>query len=107
MVKKLMPSLREKKRYLVYEVISKSNVQKEDIFKEIKTSLLSTMGVIGYAKTGPLFLTKKFKNNKGIIKIAHTVVDEVRLSLSLMKKITGVPVIIRIVGISGVLAKAE
>jgi len=109
-IKPLLPSLREKKRYLVFEIISKTNIPNFLIIKSaILESCLRFLGESGVAKAGILVLPDKFnpETQKGIMRISHTMVHEVRASLALIQKIDGQDVIVRSLGLSGILKKAE
>ncbi|MEM3405713.1 MAG: hypothetical protein QW117_01930 [Candidatus Pacearchaeota archaeon] len=65
--KKLKPSLREKKRYLLLE----TSLNKE----EIENLILDYIGILGYAKAGIYFL----KNN--ILAVNREMLNEIRASL--------------------------
>ncbi len=69
--KKLKPSMREKKRYLLLD----TNAKREDIEKAI----LDFIGILGYAKSGLYFV-----NNK-LIAINREMVNEVKASFVLSK----------------------
>ncbi len=98
-MKRLLPSLREKKRYIVFE----ANISdKKIIFNEIDNVLNKFLGILGMSKVNPFIMKDKFKNNRGIIRINHAYKDEVITSLSLIKKFK-----ISVIGVSGILNKAE
>ncbi len=108
-MKAFMPSLREKKRYLAFEIISKSKVT--DITKITKTIFSHTgkyLGELGMAKAGLQVLQDKFDNKKqrGLIRVNHLSLDPLRTALAYIQSIDGVPVIVRSVGASGILKKA-
>lgn len=67
--KKLKPSQREKKRYLLLE--SKAGR------KEIENAVLDFLGVLGYAKTGLMFV------KSDVIAVNREEVDKVRAALCL------------------------
>jgi len=98
-MKPLLPSLKEKKRYVVFEVISKDTKYPE---KEIKDAFLKLFGEVGLSEAGLIFLKNKYKNNKGIIKVNHKNVDRLKASFCILKK-----PIIKSLGTSGTLKKAE
>tara|TARA_Y100000310_G_scaffold144031_1_gene143365 strand:- start:5851 stop:6198 length:348 start_codon:yes stop_codon:yes gene_type:complete len=109
-VKPLLPSLREKKRYLVFQVISKSPVKSSnELIKSIYSSCLSFLGELGFAKAGPMFLKDKYnsKLQKGIIKVNNKYINHLKAVLTLVKNIDKQSVIISSVGVSGILKKAE
>ena len=108
-IKSLLPSLREKKRYLVFEIISKANITDfKEIEKNILENTLRFLGELGMAKAGILILKDKFdiKKQKGIIRVSHKYVNELRASLALIQKINNQVVIVRSIGLSGILKKA-
>ena len=98
-MKPLLPSLKEKKRYLIFEVISKDKNYPE---KEIKDSFLKLFGEVGLSEAGLIFLKNKYKNNRGIIKVNNKNVDRLKASFCILKK-----PIIKSVGVSGTLKKAQ
>ncbi len=100
---KLMPSLREKKRYLVYEIISKNKIS--NATKEINNTLLKFLGVLGMGRAGIIMLD--YKNNKGIIKVNNKYVDEVRGGLMMINTLEDKQVILKTINVSGMLNKAR
>ncbi len=108
-IKPILPSLREKKRYLVYEVIGNKNFTVNEIEKTIKNSYLTSFGEIETGKAGLIFLNKKFDKEKqrGIIKVSNKCLENLRYSLALVKKIKNSKVIIRSVGCSGIINKTK
>ena len=102
---KLLPSLKQKKRYLVFEINKALPVK--DVQEEVEQALLLFLGQLGVAKASPLFLKEKYKDNKFIIKVNHTYVDECKSALILIKKIKNTPVLIRSIITSGTLKKAS
>ena len=105
-MKPLLPSLKEKKRYLSFDIISEGKFSVDDVSKAVISETLSFLGTFGSAKAGIMFLKDKYNNNKGIIKTSHKYVDKVRTSLSLIKEIDNKEVIFRTNVVSGILKKA-
>ena len=109
-IKPVLPSLREKKRYLVFEVISK---QKVENFNEIKDSIIGSalgfLGQLGMAKAGAIILKDKWNKElqRGIIKVNHKQVDHLKAAFAFIEKIDGKEAIVKSVGVSGILKKAE
>ena len=109
-LKPILPSLREKKRYLVFEVISKEKINDIDaVSNAISQASLQFLGQFGAAKAGIVVLNNKWDqdNQRGIMKVSHKHVDDVKASLVFAKKIGNKDVIIRSLGVSGILKKAE
>jgi len=102
----MLPTLREKKRYLVYEVIADKEVLRNDAEIAIKQALQQFLGDYGMAKAGVIFL-KDWKNQRGIMKISHKETDKVRAGLILVKEINKEKAIVKSIGLSGILEKTR
>lgn len=103
-IKPLSPALRQKKRYLVFEAISEEKKDFELVNKLIIEQCSRFLGEIGMAQAGILILQDKFKEKKGIIKVNHKHVHDLKAALALIKN---EDMIFRSVGVSGILKKAE
>lgn len=103
---KLLPSLKQKKRYIVFEIIGEK-FSIEEVKTAVEEALLLFLGQLGLAKTAPMFLKEKFKDNKFIVKINHKFVDECKSALILIKKIKNKEVMVRSIITSGTLKKAS
>jgi ribonuclease P/MRP protein subunit POP5 len=106
-MKPLLPSLKEKKRYVVFEAISDKKISEKELEKEIQKEITKFLGELGIAKSGFVLLKDSIKKNKGIIRTNVKYQDEIKMALSLIKKIGNEKVIINIVGVSGILKKAK
>jgi len=102
-LKPLIPTLREKKRYLAFEIITKDaiNLGFSDVQKAIKESFKDLYGQTGEGDAGIIMLSKKYKNNKGVIRVNNKYVDKLKLSLAMIKEINKNEAIIRSLTSSG------
>ncbi|MBL7051873.1 MAG: ribonuclease P protein component 2 [Nanoarchaeota archaeon] len=105
-LKALLPSLREKKRYVGFVVESKDNLDLKQVQETIESSMKDLIGNLGMANAGLLFL-KDWKDNKGIVRVSTKNVDHLKASLALIKEINGEKVIIKSLGVSGVVDKVR
>ncbi|PIN79888.1 hypothetical protein COV16_01880 [Candidatus Woesearchaeota archaeon CG10_big_fil_rev_8_21_14_0_10_34_8] len=124
-LKPLLPSLREKKRYLAFEVIVKeqslfsegNNIKKSrfrhiskkqiswlDIKIAVKEAIHKHIGRTGLADAGILFV--KNNSNKAVLRTSNNTLNKVKASLIFIKKINNDSVIVRTITASGVLNKA-
>jgi len=71
-MKKLKPSMRENKRYLLLE-------GKFDE-KDVERAILDFLGILGYSKSAPIFIEKH------ILAVNREYVDKIRAALCLAKK---------------------
>ena len=109
-IKPLLPSLREKKRYLAYEVISKNKFNDAiSVNKAIYDAANGFLGTLGMAKAGILAIDDKWndKTQRGIIRVNNKHVNELKASLIFVKNIQGNEAIVKSVGASGILKKAQ
>ncbi len=104
---KLLPSLKQKKRYVVFNVESSKKFSYSDLKSVTGNALQDFLGQFGLSKSSPMLVKEKVKDNKFIIKVNHTYVDECKAALMLIKKIKSVSVIIKSVAVSGTLKKAS
>lgn len=105
-----MPTLKEKKRYLAFEIISKDKL---DSFKQISEKIMNQIfefiGTFGVSKAGVRILADKWnpKSQRGLIKVNNKHVDEIKSALCFIKDINNKKIIVKTVGVSGILKKAE
>mgnify|MGYP001588899615 CR=1 FL=1 len=102
-IKPLLPSLKERKRYILYEI--DSNVKMDNLRRDIFNELRGFLGDLGLAKAGLNFVS--YKNNKGILQVSHNTVDEVKTGLALIKNIGNNKLRVRTLKVSGVLNKLK
>jgi len=106
---KLLCSLKQKKRYLVFEVISNQKYSVSEIEQEVFQGLLSFLGELGVSKTTPMFLKENFNQPKQrfILKVNNKYVKETQVALSLIKTIKNTKVIIKSLTTAGTIKKAK
>ncbi len=104
----MLPTLREKKRYLVFEVVSEKPAAWPAVRKSLEEGILRHIGELGYAKAGVQILDEQWNASlsRGMLRTTHTSLDDVRSSLGLVRDIEGKPAIVRSVGASGILKRA-
>jgi len=105
-----LPTLRERKRYLAFEIISEQPVGDfKAVSDAVWSSALNFLGVLGCAEAGMIMLPDKYnkERQRGMIRVNNKSVDKLRATLALIDQINGQNAIVRSVGVSGVLNKAE
>lgn len=107
--KPLLPVLRERKRYLVYEVLSDSEFTPTEISSAIKFSFKELFGITGLADAGLIFMDKMFnkKTKRGFVRVSHTSLDKLKGSFVFIDNISGKKVILKSVIASGMIDKAK
>lgn len=104
--KPLLPSLREKKRYIVFELSSEKNIPLDLAKDTINKEAESFLGKLTLAKAGLIFLDD-WKAQRGIIKINNKYEDHIKAVFTQINKIQNQNVLFKSVGISGILNKAR
>ena len=100
-MKVILPTLKERNRYLVYQVNDNEKLTLKEIKKEMENAMMQFLGEWEYAKANILILDD-FKKNRGIIKVNNKYVDKVKVSLMLIKSF-----IIETKGVSCTLKKTK
>jgi len=99
----LLPTLKTKKRYIAYEVLSSKDITKSEFRLSFAETGTRFFGEYGYSEIEPVFI--KHEKNKGVIKVKNSQVDKARAIFSLMKKIGNNDIIVRSVIASGTIKR--
>ncbi len=105
-----MPSLRERKRYLAFEIVSENEIEEFSLVSDaIKDSIADFMGTYGASEAGILVLEELWSQEaqKGVIKVNNKYVEKLKTCLALVEQIDQQKVIIKSVKVSGNINKAK
>ena len=97
-MKNILPSLREKNRYIAYKV--SRDLGFNEVKEIIEENALRFLGELEMAKANIMIMD--YKKSKGIIKVNNKYTDKLRAALILIKE-----PIIETIGVSGTLKKAR
>ncbi len=103
--KALLPSLREKKRYVVFEVLGNKTLNISEVKDVIINAYRFLFGEIGLAKAGVDFV--EYKEGKGILKVSNKYLDNIKASFCFVRKVNKEGILLRSLGVSGILNKAR
>lgn len=105
---KPLPTLKERKRYVVVKIISEKKLQLKDIILQFEQANQEFLGTLLLSKASIIYLKNRFnaKNQTLMIKVSNKYVKELISSLMLVKKIKEQKVIVKSVGVSGTIKKA-
>ena len=108
-MKPLLPVLKERKRYILFEVKSKNKIENADVKKQVMKACLQFLGELGMAKTGIQFLPETYnkETGRGIIRVGHRYVDEVKSALALITHVGNQEVSFNTLKVSGVIDKVK
>ncbi len=105
-MKPLLPTLKERKRYIVYELLSQKSLGRAPE-QAVLDHLRARLGLFDSAKAGILPVRYDQKTQSGILRVSHASVDKVKAALLLLTTIGSQQVIPRVRGVSGILKKTE
>jgi len=106
-LKTLLPTLREKHRYIKFQVISEEPIVYADLEQAVWNTMLDFFGEDGVSKQS-LWLIKNTYNSRkqiGIIRCNNKSVPEVVAGLGLISRLGDVRVIFKILKISGTIKR--
>ena len=105
-MKPLLPTLKERQRYIVYETISAHPLD-ADISEALLHRLAELLGVFGMADAGILSIAYDNKQQAGILRCDHKQVPRVKAGLLMITHLGHQQVIIKVRGISGTLKASK
>ncbi|MBU0666599.1 MAG: Rpp14/Pop5 family protein [Nanoarchaeota archaeon] len=105
-IKPLLPTLKEKKRYVVYEVITTS-CKKSDYSREILNNCKRFLGVLESAKAGIMHVLFNKEKQRGVVRVSSKYMNKLKLSLMFIKQLDEEDALIKSIGVSGTLRKAK
>lgn len=113
-LKPLLPTLRERKRYVVFRILSDTPIHDmKALMRAILQESIQYMGVQTFARAGVNILPKYYdeKRQCGIIRVGHTEVEALRQSLARTRTIrqdgAQISVVLHTIGVSGIIKKAK
>ncbi len=101
---KTLPTLRDKKRYLAFEVSSPQAITRQQLISEIFNSVHSLFGDTGCSEMNPRLMS--FEGRYGILRCAREKTRQVRAALACINNVKGIRVSIAVLGISGTIKGA-
>jgi ribonuclease P/MRP protein subunit POP5 len=104
-MKPLLPTLKEKKRYIGFSVISKAKLSEQSISSSIHSGLLSYLGSHGMGCAGAAVL--KVQGKMAILRVNTQYVNHAKAAMTLMHKIGSNNVIIKSERVSGTLKQLK
>ena len=101
---KTLPTLREKKRYIAFEIKSEKTIIRQDLVRDILNSIISLYGDVGASEINPALMS--YEGNFGILRCSREKTTETRAGLACINNIHGIRVSIMVLGISGTIKGA-
>ena len=107
--KMLPPSLRSRKRYVVFEIVSEQPVKYEDLLDTIWSQMMNFLGELESAEAKMWLIQNLYDTTKqrGVIKCKHDYVEHIRAVLSLIQVVGETKSLIKILGVTGTIKSAK
>ena len=105
-MKPLLPTLKENKRYIAYEVMTAHPLQR-DASADVVRQLSQVLGTFGMARAGILSISYDEKTQSGVLRVATSQVGMVRAALLMTSYLGKQRVCMRTLGVSGILRKTQ
>ncbi len=108
-MKALMPTLREKKRYVAFRIMSEN---KKVNFDAVSTAIADSgkrlFGELGMAELGLIPVKERWNHEKqiGLVRVNHKHVNHIKAAFALITKIDNHKAIVSSIGTSGIMKKA-
>ncbi len=106
-LKPLKPTLRGKKRYVLFKLFSEKNFDEHSVERNIFSIFLALFGSTGVAKQNLRLIRYNNGTNLGILRCSLPCLTEVKSGLLFLREINGIPVTPKIVSVSGSLKKLK
>ncbi|OYT43756.1 MAG: ribonuclease P protein component 2 [Candidatus Aenigmarchaeota archaeon ex4484_56] len=108
-IKTLPSSYREKKRYIIFKIISDEPVSFEELVKAVWRSSINLLGILGVAKTNLRVFPELYDAKKKIfvVRCLPKDVELIRLSVALITEINKKSVCIYSLGVAGTLKSVK
>lgn len=104
-VRGLPPSLRGRKRYIAFKLISEEKVDARMLSRELNQSMISLFGECFTA--GSMLKLEHFDGEKGILRCRREYLNQVIIALTLLREVGGVKVVPLTLGVSGTLKSCK
>ncbi|MDD2777948.1 MAG: Rpp14/Pop5 family protein [Methanocellales archaeon] len=98
-MKNIPSSMRERKRYIAFEVLSAEKIDRSELINELWSSASSLLGEVGASSCNLWVLD--FDGRRGILRCAHDKTAMVRAALATINRVHGTRAGIRVLGTSG------
>lgn len=106
-IKPLLPTLRQKKRYIAYKVIADKKLSQKDIENAIYGKTKEMYGTIGLSDIGIMFFKEKFNAEKqaGFFKVNHNKINQIRSVFPFIESINNEKAVVECITASGSMKK--
>jgi len=102
-MKQLKPTLREKNRYVAFELSSDRKCVRDDVVKAVWSTTLRFLGESRASEMSLWIMDWEDATQRGILKVNHKSIKDLRCGLSMLASVGGAPASVRVLSVSGTL----
>jgi len=99
--------MKERDRYMAFELVCSSNVSQQDATKAIWDAVFRGIGSLGAADASFWLIDYDPAQKKGILRVKNTKIHEIRASIAMLDNIGSNPAFVRFTTTTGTIAKAR
>lgn len=103
----IKPTLRGKKRYVLFELISNEKIAEYDVKNELNRVFMRLFGEFGVAERRIWFIKFDEARKAGIARCGHKYAEDAKAAILFLKEVKGKAVIPRIKSVSGSVHKLK
>ncbi|MCD6559336.1 ribonuclease P protein component 2 [Palaeococcus sp. (in: euryarchaeotes)] len=105
--KTLPPTLRDKRRYIAFQVVGERKFTSREIKNALWETSLRVLGELGTAEAKPWFIKFDEKSQTGILRCDRRYVERVRFALALISRINDSHAVVKTLGVSGTIKRLK
>ncbi|HIP17351.1 MAG TPA: ribonuclease P [Methanothermococcus okinawensis] len=105
MLKRLPPTLREKKRYISFKILYHKELSESEVVFVVRSAVINYYGVWGCSKSNPWLIS--YNHPKGLLRIHRNELDFVKSALIMFNEYRNHPINIIVLGVSGSIKKSR
>ncbi|MDD5417475.1 MAG: Rpp14/Pop5 family protein [Candidatus Nanoarchaeia archaeon] len=106
-LKPLMPSMKAKTRYVVFEIISEKEIDLDAFETTLLDVCMDFMGRMAFSEADIRIFKKLYINKKVILKVNRKYTSHIMVCLGLIKKVKNIKTIIKSIKVCGSIKKAK
>ena len=99
--------MKEKRRYVVFEIVSENKFAKDEVMRALWDTVLGTIGALGAAKAAFWIFEFDARKQKGILRCTNKELPVIRGSLVLLDKINSKKAFVHVTDVTGTIKKAK
>ncbi|MFH1125513.1 MAG: Rpp14/Pop5 family protein [Candidatus Altiarchaeota archaeon] len=106
-MKQLKPTLRERNRYVAFELTCNRRCTRDEVVKAIWNSVVGFLGQMKAGKMSLWVMDWSDSRQSGILKVDHKSIKDLRVGITALSRVGESEASVNVLGVSGTLKKAR